>query len=415
LARGTTTFWPLRSVTAQVLVLAACVTGPAARAEIFLLYSGGRVEGEWINRDELPPHEYRVRTASGIVASLPLDKVRDVVRQSAALEEYHRRLPLAPDTVEGQWQLAEWCRQNALLQQRKTHLARVITLYPDHQQARHALGYQFLAGEWITPQEFRRREGHEYYHGRWRTPQEIEILESRSRREQAEKDWAAKIRRYRKDLAAPDKYRLGYESLVGIKDPAAVKPLGQLFSGERDRRVKMLLADVLASIDTADALAVLVDRALNDPDEEVYYYCLDRINDLKPPHVGDPFIAALKDTSNARVNRAGKALAILGDKSALSPLIDALITTHAHVQPGRPGTGPNSTTTGFGDGGTILKQNEGPQVVVRHVQNQHVLEALTKLSGGANFGFDQKAWRFWLAQEATAREAAQPLVDARRQ
>jgi hypothetical protein len=176
----------------------------------------------------------------------------------------------------------------------------------------------------------------------------------------------------------------------------------------------MLYIDVLANINNGEAVGVLVQRTLNDADEEIYYYCLDKLVQLQPPHIADGFIAALKDSSNARVNRAGAALGRLQDKSAISPLIDALITTHTQVLPGSPGAGPNSTSTTFGDGGTVMKQNEGPRVQISHVQNQQVLDALAKLTG-ANFGFDERAWRYWHAQEKQSAEARQPLVDARRQ
>jgi hypothetical protein len=54
-----------------------------------------------------------------------------------------------------------------------------------------------------------------------------------------------------------------------------------------------------------------------------------------------------------------------------------------------------------------MMQNAGPQVQILRTQNQHVLEALTKLSGGSNFGFDQKAWRYWYAQEKKLEQAGQ--------
>lgn len=388
-------------------------SAPPARADLFLLESGGRVEGEWLNREEQPLRQYQVRTSAGLIVTLPQQQVREAIRQSTAEAEYQKRAPATPDTVEAQWALAEWCRTSGLAHERRTHLARIVALDPNHQLARRALGYQFLYGKWVTRDEFRRQEGYEYYKGKWRTPQEIEILESRGRIELAQKEWLLKLRRWRRDLDS-EKSKVAYDQIAAIKDPVAVGPLGTAFGGERVRRVKMLYADVLANINTKDAVGVLVDRTLNDPDEEIYYYCLDKLAQLHPPHVGDPFITALKDSSNVRVNRAGAALARLQDRTAISPLIDALITTHAQVQPGRPGAGPNSTTTAFGEGGTVLKQNEGPKVLIVHVQNQQVLGALTKLTG-ANFGFDQRGWRFWHAQEKISAEARQPLTDARRQ
>jgi hypothetical protein len=61
-----------------------------------------------------------------------------------------------------------------------------------------------------------------------------------------------------------------------------------------------------------------------------------------------------------------------------------------------------------------MKQNEGPQVQIVHMQNQQVLDALGKLTG-ASFGFNQTSWRYWYAQEKIAQEASQPAIDARRQ
>jgi len=399
---------------AALAAIALAMPGGPARADLFLLETGGQIEGEWLNREEQPLRQYLVRTTAGLTISIPQEQVREAVRQSAAEAEYHRRAPATAHTIDAQWSLAEWCRQQGLANERRTHLERIIQLDPNHQRARGALGYQYLKGQWITRSEFRRQQGYEYYQGRWRTPQEIEILEARGRMDLAQKDWLVKLRRWRKDLATADKARTAYDLIAAIKDPIAIGPLGTAFRGEGDRRVKMLYADVLANFNTSASVAVLVERTLNDPDEELYHYCLDKLVQLQPPHVADGFIAALKDQSNPRVNRAGAALGRLQDKSAISPLIDALITTHTVVLPGRPGAGPNSTSTTFGDGGTVMKQNEGPRVQITHVQNQQVLDALTKLTG-ANFGFDQRGWRFWHAQEKQAAEARQPLVDARRQ
>src|SRR6185369_15777729 len=205
---------------------------------------------------------------------------------------------------------------------------RVIELDPNHQQARFALGYQFLKGEWILRSDARRNEGYEFYHGKWRTPQEIEILEGRSRSELAEKEWLGRLKKWRKDLDDRDKTKLAYTSIAAIDDPIAVRPISDYFSRERMRNVKYLYADVLAKIKTGEAVNVLVERALADLDEEVFYYCDKKLAEIKPPHVADQFIVALKDNDNRKVLRAATALAQLQDNTAISPLIDALVTTH---------------------------------------------------------------------------------------
>jgi len=402
-----------RCLTCAKVGVLLCVLLPSKRAcaDTFVLVSGGRIEGEWLNRDEQPPKEYLVLTASGLKASLQVTQVREVLRASADRGQYAQRAATAPDTPEGQWQLAEWCRQQSLFDERRAHLQRVIELDPNHNYARRALGFAFLDGQWITQADFRRQEGYELYKGKWRTPQEIEILEEQARLDQAHKDWLKKLRRYRAELDDPARAKLGFESLTGVKDPIAVRPIVAMMLRERVRRVKMLYADVLAGIDSADAVGALVERVLYDPDEEMFHHCLARLIDRRPPRLADPLVAALKNKNNATVNRAAAALGRIGDPEAIGPLIDALITTHSQYIPGR---NPDSTTATFSGDQHSVTQGGAPQVLIMHVRNQHVLDALTKLTG-TNFDYDRESWHYWHAQEKKAREASQPVADARRQ
>lgn len=396
-----------------------CLVGqflwPAAHAaaDIFRLEQGGQVEGEWLNQDEQPLTKYVVRTAAGVTLSLPVTGVREAVRQSPAEQEYARRAAATADTPEAQWALAEWCRQNSLSQQRRVHLQRIVELDANNIRARQLLGFQFINGEWISRDDHYRKEGYEFYRGKWRTPQEIEILETKARTEIAEKDWLLKLRRFRAELDT-ERAKQAYDALAAIRDPIAVKALGKFFEQERVRRVKVLYADVLAQINTQEAIMVLVSRVVNDRDEEVFYYCLDRLAEVRPPRIEEPFIRYLQDSKNEIVNRAAIALARFQERPSIPPLIEALITTHKELQAGRPGAGPGSTTTGFSDSGTFMKQDDGPRIILHHVQNQQVLDALTKMTG-VSFGYDQKAWRAWYAQDQLARESGKPVVDARRQ
>ena len=249
----------------------------------------------------------------------------------------------------------------------------------------------------MTRDEFRRGEGYEFYKGKWRTPQEIEIVEAQARTELAQKEWLVKLKRWRADLNSPERAKLGYASLAEVRDPVAVKPLGDMFARERVRRVKTLYADILAAINTPEAVAVLVNRVLYDPDEEIYYYCLDRLMALQPPHLADPFITALRDKNNVTVNRSAAALGRINDRSAIEPLIAALITTHSRVLPGRASADATSATFS-GDGSSSLAANEGPKVIISRMRNQPVLDALIRMTG-ANFEYDQKRWHYWHAQE----------------
>jgi len=385
-----------------LLLTAAAVLLPLSplRADTFHLASGGQVQGEWLNKEETPLVRYVIRQPSGVVLKLMQEQVREHLRELPAEREHEELAQQASDTVEGQWKLAEWCRDHHLMRQRTSHLERVIELDPNHQAARALLGFAFVGGRWTTKQDLHHSEGFEFYKGRWRTSQEIELIESRSKRELAEKAWLAKLVRLRTHLGND---KLAVDTIVAIKDPTAIPALATMLSRERVREVKMLFIDVLENMQSGDAVQVLVRVSLSDPDEEVYHYCIDKIVRLKIPHVADSFIGALKDTSNPVVNRAAMALARIDDPSAISPLIDALITVHQRTLPSR--VSPDATAASFNvDGGTSFLQNDGPKVIVARVQNQEVLAALTKLSQ-TTFGFDQRAWRLWYDQEKRAQAA----------
>jgi hypothetical protein len=99
----------------------------------------------------------------------------------------------------------------------------------------------------------------------------------------------------------------------------------------------------------------------------------------------------------------------------ISPLIDALVTTHQRFIPSS-----GATTTTFGSGPQMpsgnlqrsssehftqnvakpeVSQNTGAGGVTNYqARNQEVLKALTAMTG-VSFGFDQRAWRNWYAVE----------------
>jgi hypothetical protein len=111
-----------------------------------------------------------------------------------------------------------------------------------------------------------------------------------------------------------------------------------------------------------------------------------------------PYVRALKNRDNEIINRAGAALGQIGDRDAMGPLIEALITTHkVKVAEGNADQhaysfSPDSGSFSFGGG--------GPKVISQDLRNPAVLNALVTLSGGTSFDYDQAGWRRWLAAQA---------------
>ena len=130
-----------------ILVLLSMLA-PGASAEVFVLAGGGRLVGELVNRNESPRQKYVIRTADGATVTLDAAQVRKILPQRPEEAEYERIRPTYADTAAAQWELAEWCRQHKLLPQREVHLRRVIELDPEHVEARRALGYSRIDGQW---------------------------------------------------------------------------------------------------------------------------------------------------------------------------------------------------------------------------------------------------------------------------
>ncbi len=369
------------------------------QADVFYLSNGGRIEGELLNPEQRPRENYVIRLADGVQVTLAADQVEKVVSLRPEESEYQRIRHQYPDTVEGQWELAEWCRQKRLLSQRDVHLQRVIELDPDHVLARRALGYSQIEGKWQTTEEVMRSRGYERYQGAWRTRQEIELLEAKREQEQTEKEWFQKINRWRGWLAT-DKSHLARQNILSIKDPLALKALAAALRTERQLEVRLLFVEALAHLGVPEAIRVLAETAMEDYDEEVRLTCLDYLCKMPPnPDVTTFFVGYLKHKDNLMVNRAASALGRLGDRSAVGPLIDALITRHKQkISTGSPGTISAGFGTGPGAPPGGLAVGGGPKVVITTVMNQPVLDALVSLTG-QNFHFDQQAWRYWLASQ----------------
>jgi len=393
-----------------------------SRADVFFLHNGGQIRGRWVNRSHQSPKTYVIETEQGGRLALDASQVRQAVSENPALGEYERIAAKFPDTVAGQWAIAEWCRENGLRKRREGHLRRIIVLDPNHGGARRGLGYSQVRGEWVTRKEIQTRRGYELYNGRWRLGQEIDLLEAERKLDHAEREWMTRLVRWREVLGT-EKSAEAVKRISGIRDPHAVRALVQLLGDEPLRRVKMLYIDALARIGNRVAIQTLFQATLRDPDEEIFHACLDKIVEFEPPHMAEQYVKVLKDKNNTRLNRAAHALGRLEDDSVIFPLIDALITTHYVIIPKRsdaytttfmkPATsgisGPAGSLSPLG--GTSFSAGDETKMIPHTARNEEVLQALINLSGGVNFGFDVRAWKSWLASQD---QRAAPQADARR-
>jgi hypothetical protein len=386
-----------------IALAAVCLIAGRLRGDVFILSNQGQIQGELVNKTEVPRQTYVIQVPQGGQVTLDREQVVEVRRESAAQVEYEKIRPQHPDTVDGQWTLAEWCRTNGLTEARQVHLNRILELDPEYLPARRALGYSRVDGRWTTQEQLMTARGYVRYKGEWRLPQEVELLESRRKQELAEKEWFGQIKRWR-DWLKGDRWEKALEQIGEIADPDAVPALKHQLSDEPDPRVRKLWLECLGRIHTPAALDLLVTVSLEDPDLEVRLSAIDELEvHGKHPAIAERYIKALRADSNAMINRAGVGLAAVGDATAIGPLIESLVTTHKYKLPrqGNPNAISSTFRTDGGGGGGLSVGSKPPTVIVKTLANENVRDALVKISG-ANFGFDVDRWRTWHAAQKKA-------------
>lgn len=379
-------------VVAPAAVLAPC----EAPAETIVLATGGRIEGKLVNDQESPRRSYIVLTASGGRVTLDRNQVKEVIRQSPAEREYEQIRPQHPDTVDGHWELALWCRDHYLERLRDKHLQRIVQLDPLHDEAHRLLGHKWdeVENRWKTERAYWEDQGYVLYQGDWMTRQEREIKQRARKKEVAEKQWKHDLKQWR-DWLGTDRHGEALNKLSRIDDPYAVAALAECVTHEPDASVRRLYVEALGAIGTRETWPVLAELSLHDKSEEVRLTCLGYLDDNPSAHV-DFYVNHLKYPDNKVVNHAAIALKRLGARRAIGPLIGALVTVHPQAVP--PASQGNASAT-FGGGGSFSFGSAPAKIVDVPHKNAAVLEALVRLAGGPNFDYDVDRWKAWFAAQ----------------
>jgi len=308
-----------------------------AVGEVFLLRSGGRIEGDLINADENPRTSYVISLPSGGQLTLDAAVVEKVQPVRPELAEYEKVRRQHPNTVQGQMEMADWCRDHRLAAQRKTHLERVLQLDPDQPEARRLLGYRKINDQWMTLEEEMAAQGKVKRtingYTAWVTQQEAELQDSRGKQRSAEIEWVKKINQWRHWLDGTRQAEQGKTNLRSINDPMAIFGLAERLKKDTRSDARLMYVEALARINTHEARGPLAMCAIDDPVEEVRLSSLDELEKQKDDVVTAYFVGRLrnKHTTNEIINRAGVALGRMKDPSTIPALIDYLITGHDEV------------------------------------------------------------------------------------
>ena len=157
-------------------------------------------------------------------------------KKDLKLREYRQLRNKSEDTEVGHLQMAQWCQRNAMLDQFKAHLARVIQINPNNAEAREAIGFVQVNGRWYSDQEIQKI---------------IARLSLDQRRVSA---WQEELLPLRKDIFAQSNHKreLAMKKLLKINDHSAIVPIELMFAGVSND-VDDLLIDHFANIECPDS------------------------------------------------------------------------------------------------------------------------------------------------------------------
>ncbi len=403
------------------------------RGDVVQLKHGGVVRGEIVKRSRnstASTGKILLKTPGGSSLIIDRSEIESLQHRRMILEEYELLSRQVPDTVKGQWDLAEWCRNQRLLKERKTHLQRIVELDPLHEEARRGLGHQQYEGKWMSRDEFMLSQGKVPYRGRYVFPQELEqILKDQSAKEE-EREWHKKVKLWLgwAISSRPERRAKGVQELSAISDPNAIPALSKRFRDHANVNLRLLYVEILSRIEGEQTLNPLLYQLIFDQKREVRSAAISAVSPDQQNEAISALAQGLKSDLNLVVNRCATALGEFGDDQVVPLLIDALITTHKY-RVTVPDNGANSIAmaadgsgtptgsylppgieagllTGQFPNGVIVNRPNLPGeemrrktvLVERQEKNGAVLEALRRLSD-QDFSYNRNQWRLWWTEK----------------
>lgn len=215
------------------------------------------------------------------------DQLLSMDTSPALRKEYRQLRQKTPETLEGQLQLANWCRTHKLPDQERVHLLIALKFRPLSSEIRTRLGHQFVGGTWLSPQQQQRLD------------------EEKEMRAAALKKWAPRLTKLRDGLhsGSQRRQRLATRQLAAITEVAAVYAMEQLFL--RGVELEELVAvRALGEITAYQAAHALVDVAVESNNSLVRNAAIEELKAKPPKHSIPELLARLADpTETAFVTR----------------------------------------------------------------------------------------------------------------
>ena len=380
-------------------------------ADTVEISGGGHLTGKVDRRKEATI----VKIDDELQVAIRPSRVSRVVK-SEDLANYHARAAKLGDDAELHYQHGIWCVTGNNVpgnskHYKRFHMERAVELDPDHANARAQLGYKKHEGKWVLTSELMRDRGMISKAGRWEVPEAVALEEAQDTSNTDAKKWIREVARltkvaFKKSNLTRDqtKSQEAMDALKAIDDPLAATAIAKQLADSRGNRsqsraMRMLWVDLLGKFRTTVSVRALVLAGIEEEDELIRQRALDKLVDYGSASAVMTYLPMLKSNNNKTVNRAARALSWFPDPELALDYVNALVTEHSRMVAPGPGT-----QAGFGggsntSGGTFSQGSQKPKKITETLTNPAVLSLVKTIEPAADFGYDEKAWKYHFAQQ----------------
>lgn len=377
---------------------ACCLLAASASADVVSLLNGGQVRGTLQTADDAPV--VVVATLLGGKISIEQSEIGDIEHRSPLVEEYESRARDVADTIEARWSLAEWCHDNGLNEQREEQLSLLLTIDPNHADARKGLGHVRHDGKWLTRDEWMTSRGYVVHEGKYVTQREHARLQLAEELRGANAEWFPKVRQWLVWMGGSNP-QLAAEALANFKslhDPDALPAVVNFCLSSGDNSMRMMGVKLLGQMPGPKPVEPLVRLSIYDSEHDIRIAARGAIQPEQRRRAQDLYVHELYVESNRAVRRAAAGIREVGDMSAVPALVWALTTRHCGLTQGsfRMANGERVPSYVPADMAPDPRIPFSISSCSRKewVANPEVLDALKKITG-QDFGFDKRAWAAW--------------------
>ncbi len=383
---------------------------PATRGDNIYLNNGTMVEGRTAPDDDASAVE--LTTPSGKLL-VPRSVIARIVPGPTRLELYEQEKSAQPLTTSRHLEIAQWCRDNGLIEKEREEIRRALEIDPTHVAALEAAGYVPLGDVWIKAQadadRFKPSENEQAYTDR--------VVR------QLLQGWQLQVRAIRESWlrsasarkSGPATSAEGKARILKLSEPLALPAICKVLSDSNDHG-RRVMVEALAASPLDVAILNLVALSVLDEDDDIRRTAGEAVATIPDPRIGSALRLILRSREDQLIRRAATMLGLSRDRQAVADLITALgiapppqdaldaMKTFDRVadmfdEPIRVAIGARGAqypSAVYVPGLEQFRTRKGsPRRQREPAVRTEVQEALIAITG-QNYGFDTELWNAWL-------------------